>query len=404
MGPILVLILYSKWHFWWGGETYGPRLVSDITPFLCVYLYPVWEFIEQKRLLKSLFVILAILSMFMHSIGAFGFDQSWYKKNHVVVESDRLWSISDSPFVHYGKKLILKNLSFLRTGISSLPTSPQVPDKLTVSLVHQGIPSHHTTREPIRLSIVATNTGPAIWLFQTNNGRNGVRLGWRWLGIEGEGPDGEGRVPLPRDVFPGEQEEFNLEIWPPSLEGQYVLEIGMISEPTIWFGVQQVPIRITGSCHFEEVINTPQKFVHDSPQVGIVPHKSSYHTEEIGNVHLSIVNGSIPRNLKLYAFLRHPDGHLRSLNGAADLPPNPTCSQWIYMAAPNILSKYFRIDWQMGLHLSNMPTGLYNLYIFMTEPESIEVIAKSSSTFYLSPYSPEANTGNIIGVTGKSVQ
>jgi hypothetical protein len=47
LGPVLLLILYSKWHFWWGGETYGPRLISDIALFICFYVYPIWESIKK---------------------------------------------------------------------------------------------------------------------------------------------------------------------------------------------------------------------------------------------------------------------------------------------------------------------------------------------------------------------
>ena len=101
-GPVLVLILYSKWHFWWGGETYGPRLVTDITPFLCLYIYPIWDSIEYKIYKKIVLITLAIISLLMHTIGAFSFDSSWYKKTDIPVEYDRLWSLKESQFVYYG--------------------------------------------------------------------------------------------------------------------------------------------------------------------------------------------------------------------------------------------------------------------------------------------------------------
>ena len=178
--------------------------------------------------------------------------------------------------------------------------------------------------------------------------------------------------------------------------GQYVLELGMVSEPDIWFDVQRFPVKIVGSCYFEDIINKPLKFIQIPPHIGITPDRPSYFVGEIARVRLSIANGTIPRNLKLSVFLRHPDGHLRSLNSSAEMLSNPPCSELMRMGAPHILSREFRIDWQLGLQLRNMPEGVHILYALMTEMGITEVVSKSSSIFYLSPNSPEENTGNVM--------
>jgi hypothetical protein len=395
------LILYSKWYFWWGGETYGPRLVADITPFLCLYLYPVWEAVDQKRLLKIAFVSLGIISLLMHAIGAFGFDPSWYKKSDVTVESDRLWSFRDSPFLYYGKRLLLKNISFVRTAVSSLSTSAQTPHDLSASLAYPEIPSRHSATMPLRVSIAVTNTGPAIWLFQTNNGRYGVRLGWRWLTAGGEVTYSEGWNRLVRDVFPGEREEFNVDIWPPSTEGQYILELGMINESATWFGARRFPVHIVGSCSFEDILAKDPKPVHDGPTITIMPDRPTYLRGGNGRIYVSIANGNVARNLKHIALIRYPDGHLRSLSSSADILPDLPCSQWIPMAAPLIFSRGFKADWYLGLRLRNMPDGLYTLYAFIIEPGGVEIIAKSSSTFYLSATPLEDDKDNMARMSGK---
>jgi len=50
---------------WWGGSSYGPRLFTDIIPFLIVLLIPVIEKIFQKKKLwlMSLFITLASVSL-----------------------------------------------------------------------------------------------------------------------------------------------------------------------------------------------------------------------------------------------------------------------------------------------------------------------------------------------------
>jgi hypothetical protein len=63
------------------------------------------------------------------------------------------------------------------------------------------------------------NTGTAIWLVEANNGQYGVRLGWKWINNQRDVPYSEGRAPIRQDIFPGEREELNIEIWPRLLRG-----------------------------------------------------------------------------------------------------------------------------------------------------------------------------------------
>jgi hypothetical protein len=115
-------------------------------------------------------------------------------------------------------------LSILRTGFSGLPTSPQSSHLLAAAITHQEIPIQHAAGESLRLHVVVTNTRSAIWLFQTNNGQYGVRLGWKWIDRQGKNDFAtEGRAPIHQDIFPGEREELNIAIWPPSDAGEYVV-------------------------------------------------------------------------------------------------------------------------------------------------------------------------------------
>jgi hypothetical protein len=191
-------------------------------------------------------------------------------------------------------------------------------------------------------------------------------------------------MPLVRDVFPGEQAHLTVEIWPPSDEGLYVLELGLVNEPARWFAVQRETVRIVGSCYFEQVVNQPIEPLAESPAIAITPDRGSYQAEEISRVRLRVMNGDIARNLRLAVFLQHPDGSLRSLSASTEMPPNPPCSQWIRTATPQILSRKFKLEWELSLRLKGMPNGNYTLYALMTELGSVKIISKSSSRFHLS--------------------
>src|SRR5262249_34711770 len=71
VGVVVTVLLYSKWFSWWGGYTYGPRMLADLAPVLAMSLYPVMPLLPTSRALKAAFVVLAFWSIAAHSIGAF---------------------------------------------------------------------------------------------------------------------------------------------------------------------------------------------------------------------------------------------------------------------------------------------------------------------------------------------
>ncbi len=108
LAPFLSLIVAAKWASWWGGHSYGPRLMADLTPILCLYLCQPFERAEGRRALKCVLLGLCGLSVSAHVLGAFG-DGSWnYTPTNVDYTHERLWSWIDSPPIYYAKQLITK--------------------------------------------------------------------------------------------------------------------------------------------------------------------------------------------------------------------------------------------------------------------------------------------------------
>jgi hypothetical protein len=75
MGVVLTILLYSKWGMWWGGHSYGPRLLADLTPILALFLYPLADFLHRSWGFRGLLAILVIWSVSAHAIGAFWNDR-----------------------------------------------------------------------------------------------------------------------------------------------------------------------------------------------------------------------------------------------------------------------------------------------------------------------------------------
>jgi hypothetical protein len=122
IAPLPLLLTVSKWSGWWGGSSYGPRLLADVTPLLCFLLYPAVHYCEGKKALKYALIGLAIVSIGMHAIGA-GRDRhrvpgekTWTEFYEIGRHPERLWSWTDSPPVYYGKQL----LEDISTTLSSI--------------------------------------------------------------------------------------------------------------------------------------------------------------------------------------------------------------------------------------------------------------------------------------------
>jgi hypothetical protein len=81
---IVVILVHSivlcSWRIWDGGINYGPRLLTDILPFALLLIIP--RLASTQRYCKSLFLILILISVFIHAIGVFRFDGTYVYKDY----------------------------------------------------------------------------------------------------------------------------------------------------------------------------------------------------------------------------------------------------------------------------------------------------------------------------------
>jgi hypothetical protein len=94
------------------------------------------------------------------------------------------------------------------------------------------------------------NAGEAVWLDRAKWEKGEVRLRWRWFEEGQEGHVTQAGWLLGYDVLPGQNYEFTVEIVTPKKPGDYLLEIGLVSEGVTAFADQgtapwRVPIRVT---------------------------------------------------------------------------------------------------------------------------------------------------------------
>lgn len=100
VGVVLTIGLYAKWVNWWGGDSYGPRLLADLSPALVLLVVPLRERLVRSRGLRWLFGVLLAWSIAAHAIGAFLDDGSWNVRVDVARHPERLWSWTDNQLVN----------------------------------------------------------------------------------------------------------------------------------------------------------------------------------------------------------------------------------------------------------------------------------------------------------------
>jgi hypothetical protein len=105
IGVLLSVLLTSKWFMWWGGESYGPRLLADLAPVFAFSLYPARDWIADSRLVRALFVLAVSCSIYAHAVGAFVDDGRWNIRMEIDRFPERLWCWTDNPLTNAAIRL-----------------------------------------------------------------------------------------------------------------------------------------------------------------------------------------------------------------------------------------------------------------------------------------------------------
>jgi len=107
LGGIIVIhcLLVSAWWIWWGGYSIGPRMLSDIIPFLVYFLLPVVALAANTPKfimpLRIAFFACVLISFLIQFIGIAN-ESVWtwnYIPTQVEYDQARLWDWSDPPIL-----------------------------------------------------------------------------------------------------------------------------------------------------------------------------------------------------------------------------------------------------------------------------------------------------------------
>jgi hypothetical protein len=238
VGALLTVLLHARWMNWWGGWTYGPRLLADLAPVLTLALYPLAGVLGRPGRVRALFLALLVWSAGAHAVGAYWDDGAWNATPDVNRTPERLWAWTDNQLVAPVRALTSRTDLLLRGA----PTSREPAARLAASYrLEEPAPAGLSPAGRVHLRLRAENDGEAVWLAWPRRGRGVVTLGWRW---RRDGRDVQ-RVPrgapLPADVHPGQAHGFQLSIAAPRAPGRYSLELELVAEGVGWFSELGTP-------------------------------------------------------------------------------------------------------------------------------------------------------------------
>jgi hypothetical protein len=116
-GAALAIAPGLRWHWWWGGDNFGPRMATDAAPFLALLIVPAWRWGAGRPGLAVAFGAAALFSLVVQAAGAFTFQgAAWDERSaaeSVNRHPERLLRWSDSQLGFY--------LRFPRTHPDRIP-------------------------------------------------------------------------------------------------------------------------------------------------------------------------------------------------------------------------------------------------------------------------------------------
>jgi hypothetical protein len=106
IGWIVLLhwLLVCIWPMWWGGWSYGPRLLVDVSPFLTLYILPVLDRVGTRSEMKRLFLIALSISFLIQFLGVYTNADHW--NQYADVDNNPMsvfWPVDNQvlyPFLH----------------------------------------------------------------------------------------------------------------------------------------------------------------------------------------------------------------------------------------------------------------------------------------------------------------
>jgi len=101
-GALALALIVSRYYGWYGGWSFGYRMLVDAAPILVLALAPTLRWLSTRPLARALFVAAALSSLAIQTVGAYCYSPlDWDGRPDVDTHRERLWSVHDSQLVYW---------------------------------------------------------------------------------------------------------------------------------------------------------------------------------------------------------------------------------------------------------------------------------------------------------------
>ncbi len=114
VAAVLTLAAFSRWRIWWGGHSFGYRILIEIVPLLMLLIAAAWPKIAGRRWTAALFTVLAAASIFVQFLGARFYPSGF--NDDIDREPERLWQIRDSEIPRLAARLLGRSAPAVGAG------------------------------------------------------------------------------------------------------------------------------------------------------------------------------------------------------------------------------------------------------------------------------------------------
>jgi hypothetical protein len=118
-GAAGLLAIYSAWGMWWGGASFGYRILLDLVPVLVLLAAVSWtEWIGRRLALRAVFVVLFAVSAYVEVLGVWTYPTAF--DDGLDLEPARLWNVRDSELVLASRKLFHRGGAAAKLGVPAV--------------------------------------------------------------------------------------------------------------------------------------------------------------------------------------------------------------------------------------------------------------------------------------------
>ncbi len=122
---VSLLLLYSWWGTWWGGNCYGYRLITEAAPALVLLSALGWQrWLEPSKFLRLAFLALVAFSVYAESLAVWAYPVEF--EENIDREPARLWDLRASP-ITIGSAHLARRLGIDASVPRVQHTSPPAP-------------------------------------------------------------------------------------------------------------------------------------------------------------------------------------------------------------------------------------------------------------------------------------